>query len=455
MKDRLFDLWFSLRVGIANKEFVSVLEQYENTYQIFSADAAELDRLPCSDSLKRSLADKSLDEACRIMEYCDKNGVGLLFYQDERYPASLRVLRDPPAMLYWQGRLPDFAHLLCISVVGTRKMSEYGKRMAYKIGYELASAGTVVVSGMALGIDGVAAAGALKAGGTTVAVLGCGIDITYPAEHTKLRGIIRQHGAIVTEYPPATRPEGRNFPIRNRIISGLSQGTVVVEADNKSGALITAKNALVQGRNVFAVPGNVGDENTSGTNQLIRDGAIVALDARDILQTYEFLYADAVHIGRLAAAEKHSDPDEDILNEWEVCAAVYLHRNAEFSDRNRPMPPHNARTPDRRQPARRAPQPDKTGTEPRPQTASAPEASPEPPRTLKTGSDKSDQSDKILASLTETQRAIFNAMPLDTPVPLDALVREGFTMSEVMAAMTILEIKGLTVTMPGSLYARR
>ncbi|MCQ2430595.1 MAG: DNA-processing protein DprA [Clostridia bacterium] len=450
MKDRLFDIWFSLRVGIANREFTFVLEQYENTYQVFTADEAELEKLPCGEGLKRALGDKDLTEACRIMEYCDKYGVGLLFYQDAGYPASLRAIPDPPVMLYWQGQLPDFAHLLCISVVGTRKMSEYGKRMAYKIGYELAAADTVVISGMALGIDSVATAGALRAGGRTVAVLGSGIDITYPPAHTGLRQVIQKHGAVITEFPPATRPEPRNFPIRNRIISGLSQGTVIVEADLKSGALITAKTALVQGRNIFAVPGNVGDENTSGTNQLIRDGAIVALDARDILQNYEFLYSDVLRMGRLPAAEKQSEPDEDALAELGVCAAVTL------PGRTPPRPLVPRQKPQDTPPS--APRRHREDTRPisrQPAPVPPKEPAAEKGTVPRTPVTDSDRSQAALDSLTDTQRAVFEALPLDHSVTLDELSREGFTAGEIMAAMTVLEIKGLTVTLPGGLYQRR
>ena len=145
MKDRLFEIWFALRCGIANKEFQPLLETYGTPYDLFNADEAELDKLPCSQTLKNRLADKSLREATRIMEYCKENGIGILFWQDEQYPASLRPLRDPPALLYYKGKLPDLSRRLCISVVGTRSMSEYGKRMAYKIGYELGATGTVVV----------------------------------------------------------------------------------------------------------------------------------------------------------------------------------------------------------------------------------------------------------------------------------------------------------------------
>ena len=294
-QDRLFDIWFALRVGIASREFSAVLDSYESTYQLFNADAAELEQLPCGERLRTALGDKSLDEAYRIKSYCEKAGVRLLFWRDAEYPASLRTLLDPPVLLYCLGRLPDFSRCLCISIVGTRTMSEYGKRMAYKIGYELAAAGTVPVSGMALGCDGVATAGALAAGGHPVAVLGSGIDIVYPSGHLTLYRELTAHGTVMTEYPPGTPPEGRNFPVRNRIISGLSVATVVVEAPLKSGALITAANAVEQGREVFAVPGPIDAPNSAGCHQLLREGAGLATCGWDILSEYEHRFPHKLH----------------------------------------------------------------------------------------------------------------------------------------------------------------
>ncbi len=441
-QDRLFDIWFALRVGIASREFSAVLDSYESTYQLFNADAAELEQLPCGERLRTALGDKSLDEAYRIKSYCEKAGVRLLFWRDAEYPASLRTLLDPPVLLYCLGRLPDFSRCLCISIVGTRTMSEYGKRMAYKIGYELAAAGTVPVSGMALGCDGVATAGALAAGGHPVAVLGSGIDIVYPSGHLTLYRELTAYGTVMTEYPPGTPPEGRNFPVRNRIISGLSQGTVVVEADEHSGALITARTAILQGRDIFAVPGNVGEVNSSGTNALLRDGASMVLSARDILDAYAFLYRDNINWVGLTRAEQRSEPDDDALRRYEIQTRTVSARDpgTRRDGANRPM--------------RRAPAPEQTGhIAPVPEPAARrQEPAPDVTRTPVTDSDRSG---KALESLNETQRAVFLAMPLDHAVPVDALMREGFSMGDVLAAMTVLEIRGLITSLPGGLYARR
>lgn len=453
MKDRMFEIWFALRCGVANREFQPLLETYGSPYEIFNADEAEIEKMPCSQSLKSRLADKSLAEANRIMEFCRSCGVGLLFWQDEEYPAALRPLRDPPVLLYYRGCLPNLSGRLCLSVVGTRSMSEYGKRMAYRIGYELGAAGVVVVSGMALGNDSVATAGAMAAGGQTVAVLGSGIDMIYPREHETLYKEILRRGAVMTEFPPSTPPAGRNFPIRNRIISGLSRGTIVVEGDVSSGAMITAKTAILQGRDIYALPGNVGQTNSAGTNQLISDGAAVALSARDVLNNYAFLFRDALDMTRLYKAESRSEPDEDYLARLGVSVRVTPPPAQSSSAPQKDVPPSSPKIPEPashgnpRRPAATRKKTAERGAEASPAPLRAPAPSGEAAH--------GDASGRVLQKLTDTQRRVFEALPLDHAVPIDSITREGFSAGEVMAAMTVLEIHGLTVTLPGGLYARK
>lgn len=464
MKDRLFEIWFALRCGIQNMEFQTLLERYGAPYELFNADEAELEKLPCSQAFKTRLADKSLNEAKWIMDYCRRNRVGILFWQDKEYPASLRALVDPPVLLYYVGQLPDFTRRLCISVVGTRSMSEYGKRMSYKIGYELASAKAVIISGMALGNDSVALAGALAAKGQTVAVLGCGIDTVYPREHEVLARRIRERGCVMTEYPPTTPPEGRNFPIRNRIISGLSQGTVVIEGDLHSGAMITARTAILQGRNVYAIPGNVGETNTAGTNSLINDGAVMIRCARDLIEDYLFLYREMLDLAWLTRAERYSDPDEKFLAELGISTRVDHPRSrkskatAEINPGQSPgigsdasasakSPAPASRAASAASRESRAPK--------RPAASGAPQEPPASKRPAVSAAARGDSSERILSTLSDVQRRIFEILPLDHAVTVDYITREGFSTGEVMAAMTVLEIKGLTVTLPGGLYSRK
>ena len=186
-------------------------------------------------------------------------------------------------------------------------MTEYGKRSAYTITYDLAKCGAVIISGMALGIDGICHRAAIDAGGQTVAVLGCGIDRIYPAEHESLYNEITENGAVITEFKPGTPPAGYNFPLRNRILSGLSQGTFVIEADKRSGAMITARSAIFQCLYIFALPGKVGEMNSSGTNSLIQKGAKMVTTALDILDEYAGLYTASIRIEKTAyrSPEKH------------------------------------------------------------------------------------------------------------------------------------------------------
>ena len=446
MKDRLFEIWFSLKCQPASKEFRSVLARFGTAYDVYNAEATELDQLDCSPKLKLALADKSLSEAHSVNEYCKANGVGVLFWTDEHYPSTLRSLQDPPALLYYRGRLPAFGDRLCIGVVGTRSMSEYGKRMAYKIGYELAAVGTVVISGMALGVDAMSAAGAMAAEGTAVAVIGSGFEQIYPREHTVLyEQIIRNGGCVITEYPPASPPNGYHFPQRNRIISGLSQGTVVVECDLNSGAMITAKTAILQGREIYAFPGNVGNANAAGTNRLIRDGAAAILGARDVLVNYADLYGSALHMAKLRGAEKRSEPDEAYLLKLGVCARV--------SGESRETPP--AASPVHTEDDTKEEKTSRPATS-TPSKRPAPHRSPSKKQPDPTpASPFGDGTERILKTLTETQKKVFEALPLDHAVPVDYLTREGFSMSDIMASLTVLELKALVISLPGGLYARK
>jgi DNA processing protein len=209
-------------------------------------------------------------------------GIQILTWEDELYPKRLKEIDQPPPVLYVRGALtPEDAW--AVAVVGTRRVSAYGRQVAEELAAYLANSGVTVVSGLARGVDASAHQAALKAGGRTIAVFGCGVDRIYPPEHTQLAGKIIASGALISDYPPGTPPDASNFPPRNRIISGLSMATVVVEAGETSGALITAQFAVDQGREVFAVPGNILAAQSKGTNRLIAQGAHPMLSTRDLL----------------------------------------------------------------------------------------------------------------------------------------------------------------------------
>ena len=207
----------------------------------------------------------------------------LLCPDDPRYPKFLRSIADPPVLLYCQGDLTCLARP-SVAIVGSRAATAYGKRISFELARELAGRGICVVSGLALGIDGQAHAGALAGGGLTIGVLGCGADVVYPPQHTALFAEVARRGLLLTEYPLGSRPEGFRFPERNRIISGLSLGVVVVEASLKSGSLITAGMALEQGREVFAVPGRIDSVKSQGAHRLLQQGAKLVHSVEDILE---------------------------------------------------------------------------------------------------------------------------------------------------------------------------
>lgn len=219
-----------------------------------------------------------------LLKQWEKNGVWLCCWQDEAYPYWLAATAMPPAILYCRGVLPAHDHLL--AAVGARKATAYGKNCAQTLAADLSRAGFCLVSGAARGIDTAVHQGVLAAGGSTVAVLGCGVDVAYPPENRKLLAMIAEQGCIVSEYPPQALPFPGAFPARNRIISGMSRGVLVVEAAEKSGALITADFALEEGRDVFAVPGSVFSAMSKGTHRLIQQGAKLVQSAADVLEEY-------------------------------------------------------------------------------------------------------------------------------------------------------------------------
>lgn len=447
-QDILFWIWLSRRIGTGSKLYPVLLERFGSPYDIYNADEEEIAAtLPeLNVRVRRSLMDKNLDEAYEIAGYCRRNGYSILCFNDARYPLSYRSLTDPPLLLYYRGTLPDFQNKLCIAMVGTRKMSEYGRRIAYKIAYELAAAGVVIVSGMALGVDSVASCAALAAGGQTVAILGNGIDVAYPPEHASFKQIIEQRGLVMSEFAPGTEPRGANFPVRNRLISGLCQGTLVVEGPEGSGALITADRALSQGRDLFAVPANVGDPNASGVNRLIRDGARVVLCADDILGQYSLLYRHAARVTASASLGDRSNYNGEMLARMGVFSrTVDGHERvsaakdlslASASNQEISMVP-----PVPKQPLKKKNDSSlKREKESAVKTAVAPCAP--------------DHSAQMLESLGERERRVFEAIPMDSPMSLDRLQSLGYHTGELLAALSLLEIRGLIQTLPGGLYCR-
>ncbi len=237
-----------------------------------------------------ALSDKDLDGAGRILETCAEKDIHIVTIQDAAYSNRLRNIPDPPAVLYYRGALPHLDEEPLVAVIGSRKSSLCGLVMAKRLGYQIAACGGIVVSGLAAGGDGMAMTGAVTTGQPVIGVLGSGVDVIYPPSNTHLYEDVLVRGCILSEYPPGTRPTRRSFPARNRIISGLSLGVVVVEAPAKSGTLITANFALDQGRDLFAVPGMASSSCCAGSNNLLKEGAIVAETGWDVMREYKNLF---------------------------------------------------------------------------------------------------------------------------------------------------------------------
>lgn len=287
-------LWLAERPGLKDTVKNALVRAFLDPEALFYSKIEDLRQAQIpglTEEMAQSLLDKDLTSAGKILENCMERQVSVLTMGDPRYPERLRVLGDMPVVLYYKGTVPDFDHTPTVALVGTRRASAYGLRTARRLGAEIAQGGGLVVSGLADGIDSEAMWGALQADGRVTGVLGCGADVVYPRKNRELFSQTERQGCILSQYAPGTPPLKWNFLERNRIISGLSCGTAVIEAPEKSGALSTARHARRQGREVFAVPGNVEDPRFAGSNRLLREGAIAIGCGRDLLAEYEGMFA--------------------------------------------------------------------------------------------------------------------------------------------------------------------
>lgn len=284
MESKHYSILLSMVDGLGPKWLATLTKAFGCPKEVWQAPEQALRAVPGIP--RKIVADlvykRNTLEPAQVLSSLQKDGIKFIFCDEPAYPPLLREIYDPPQVLYVKGD-PSLLQLPMIAVVGARKASPYGLAVARKISRELAEAGFGVVSGMARGIDAAAHQGALEAPGPTVAVLGCGVDVVYPAENRRLMSEISQQGLVLSEFPPGTGPVAGNFPVRNRIISGLAKGVLVIEAAERSGSLITADCALEQGRDVFAVPGQITNPLHKGAHRLIKQGAKLVEDVTDIL----------------------------------------------------------------------------------------------------------------------------------------------------------------------------
>lgn len=295
-------IWFAELAHISLAQKRQLLAHFSDPEEIYHSEQKAFAEIPSiSEKTRESLENKDLTGAQRILQECADKAIRILTFADEAYPVRLRNIYDPPVVLYYKGTLPDWDAQPVLGIVGTRKATPYGLQTAVRLSNQIAACGGLVVSGGAFGADTMAMQGAMQAEKPVVGVLGCGVDVVYPKSNRQLFSMVVESGCLLSEYPPKAPPHHWHFPARNRIISGISNGVLVVEAPEGSGALITARNAWEQGRDVFVVPGNIDVETCAGSNGLLQQGATAALSGWDVLREYEALYPGVVHRRQMPA----------------------------------------------------------------------------------------------------------------------------------------------------------
>jgi DNA processing protein len=324
--------WLALNriAGVGQVSYARLLERFGSPERVFQADLTALQSI---EGLRKTTAlaivkFRRAEKIDRELDRLEQQGVGILTFNDPLYPPLLAKIHDPPPYLYFKGR-PSAQDGRSLAVVGSRNGTSYGIRMTERLAWSLSQNRLTVVSGLARGIDTAAHQGTLMAGGRTVAVLGSGLDVIYPPENEKLFHQIIEEGMVCSEFPLGTLPERQNFPIRNRIISGMSLGVMIVEATLRSGSLITARLALDQGREVFAVPGSIESFKSSGTNRLIKQGAKLVEHAQDILEELRFEEPPGVVEEKAESPDQITRPNLSSGEKqiWELLSQEPLHVN--------------------------------------------------------------------------------------------------------------------------------
>lgn len=391
--------WLWLQKALGAGAFIKeIVDDFGSVKKLYEANSIEL-RMSSALAPKQitRLEETSINDVDEIIYTCKQNNWSIIDYDDEAYPQRLRNINNPPAVIYIDGQLPEIDNLVTIGMVGTRKASEYAIKVTHIMSRGITEAGALVISGGALGVDTAAHKGALLAKGKTIAVLGCGLGNSYLSENKSLRDVIRKNGALVTEYPPFTSASRYTFPMRNRIISGLSLGVLVVEAGVKSGSLITANYALEQGRDVFAIPGSVLSLDFAGTNKLIDDGAMVATKPEHIIAAYASRF-DSVDLSKVRSVD-------ELMNEDCDKSANIIKEDDKASFDN-----------------------------------------------LEKGRQERLEKESKALSLKGDAKLVYNALGSNF-VHLDEIVElTGLNGAKVLAALTVLEVKGLAVSTSGRRY---
>ena len=408
-------LALSLALGPASSHLRPLLAALKSPAAVLSADEAAL---TAADKTLRpgaltvlTHAARLYEEADRILAECADKNVRVICPGDVEFSPALSDLAKPPAVLFLTGQ-PLSRAMPAMGIVGTRAPDAYGIRQTYTLSFVLAASGMPVVSGLARGVDGMAAVGALEAGGTTVGVLGCGIEVVYPRRHETLYAAVAEKGTLVSEYVPGTPPNAWQFPERNRLIAALSDGLAVMEAGVHSGALITARYAQAGDKPVFALPGDVDAARSAGCNRLLRHGARVLLDPRDVLAHF-WRELPGLPYQRV---EMPGEPDDATLERYGL---------SPLSDRVAPAVSEKPRN------GAGKPQAEQAEEEPDADSAAA-----------------------LLAAFSEAERAFYRALP-DEPFTVDVLIAAGMPVADAFAGVTELELEGLLTAGPGGTYVKK
>ena len=454
MNETILWLWLGVKCASLTSLYSRVRASGLSVEEIYALTEAEIVANGAfTKNMASSLSDKDLSAAYKALCESEEKNVSIIRYTDELYPQKLRDIQDPPALLYCLGELRPLDNVFTLACVGTREATSYGRRTAYTVCHDVAKCGGVVVSGMAKGIDAACHSAAIDCGGYTVAVLGNGVDVVYPKENERLYRDIVRFGAVVSEYPPTVRATRFTFPKRNRIISGLCDATAVFEAASRSGALITAEDAVKQGRKLFSVPHYVGESSGEGNNELLRRGAIPLINSGDVLERFGNVYVSTLKpenrwikpentAPRTPVSEtlfKTTDPDS-------AAEIVYKDRR-EAPDET----PEIAVPAPEKKPERPAGTPSERKSADFAREIETPERLTEEVDTFfpKTKSVRITVSLPDGLSPSEQKVAVSLAKGNKTP---DMLLETGLGISEILYALTLLEVKGYVAPLPGGAY---
>lgn len=438
MDQLVYWIWLSLACTPGSYSFADLISKFPDAEAIYDATDRQI-RSAINPKISdcSALYDKDLTKAEEIYNFCKTKGVGIVTYNDDDFPYLLRRIPNPPVLLYYRGTIPKLKGNFKCAIVGTRTISSYGRKNAFAISYDFAFFRGIVVSGMAKGIDGIALAAAIEAGGSVIAVLGSGIDVCYPSEHLTLAREIVKHGVIFTEYPPGTKPLRRNFPTRNRLISGICDATLVVEAGAESGALITGYRALDQGRILFAVPGRVDNDASNGTNYLIKRGARVCMDVYDIMEDFHPPYVPGVFDVQNYKELKRPKNYMDVLAKYRVVCNVP--DDPVFTPSGRKMKPQDQTLPE----------------PPNEKAESASEKEKIPYESIEPPSPVVKEKKPTTFPYKAEQYVLYKDIPFEGDIAIEDLVNEKRDLKKVMNMLLKLELCEFVEILPGDRVRRK